>query len=89
MSMPGESLNALRGWRARLDAIVQVGGVMIAHGGLVAQVAGLGLAFSGSDPIAGERWLARGFWLAGVGGAGIVYGAMRDAGGSPKHPGGQ
>jgi hypothetical protein len=72
----------------RLDVGLKVSGFVVAHAGLAAQVAGLCLAFFGADPVAGERWLFWGFWLAGAGGAGVVYGALVDAGGSPKVPGG-
>lgn len=76
------------GWHSKLDQCVLFGGVVVAHVGLIAEVAGFALTFWLDDPIAGEKWLVRGFWIAGLGGAGLYYGIKVDAGGGPKYPGG-
>src|SRR3954465_3897730 len=82
------NLEALRGWRGRFDVGVKVTGIVLAHAGIVAQVAGFALAFLWAEPTTGEAWLEGGFGLAGLGGAGIVYGIEVDAGGSIKKMGG-
>src|SRR5215475_14260018 len=78
----------MAGWRARLDWWVKAVGVLVLNGGLAAQVAGLVFAFRLDDPITGVALLVHGFWVAGLGGAGLVYGALVDAGGSVRYPGG-
>src|SRR5207245_350183 len=50
MAEAEQSLDALRGWRARLDLGIKAVGVIVAHAGLAAQVAGFSLAFLSSDP---------------------------------------
>src|SRR5437588_2147142 len=78
----------MTGWRAKLDwCLMMVGGV-VASVGLFAQLAGFALAFLFGDPITGDLLLSRGFWVAGLGGAGLVYGMQVDAGGSVAYPGG-
>jgi hypothetical protein len=78
----------MTGWRARLDWIVMVVGAVIAHVSLFAQLAGFAFAFLFDDPITGDLLLDYGFWVAGLGGAGLVYGLAVDAGGSVAYPGG-
>lgn len=77
-------LEALAGWRARIDCWVRLAGILVANLGLAAQAGGFVLAYLLEDPISGYAWLERGFWLAGIGGAGMAYGAQVDAGGSVK-----
>src|SRR5438874_40241 len=78
----------MTGWRAKLDwCLMMIGGV-VASVGLFAQLAGFALAFLFGDPITGDLLLSRGFWVAGLGGAGLVYGMQVDAGGSVAYPGG-
>lgn len=70
--------------RTKLDwCVVMVGGVA-ASTGLLAQVAGFALAFLFDDPITGDLLLDRGFWVAGLGGAGLVYGMLVGASTPPK-----
>jgi hypothetical protein len=76
-------------WRARLDLCVMLLGGIVAHVGLVAQVGGFVLAFLLGDPITGYRWLTHGFWIAGLGGAGMVYGMNVDAGTPGRYEGGR
>jgi hypothetical protein len=76
------------GWRERIDRWVMIAGGIVAHVGLVAQAGGFVLAFLLDDPIAGYLWLVRGFWIAGLGGAGLVYGGVVEAlePGAPAQP---
>jgi hypothetical protein len=69
----GTARTTARNWRNRLDWSIMVTGTAIAHVGVVTMLAGFALAFLFRDPIAGLLYLERGFWLAGLGGAGFVY----------------
>jgi hypothetical protein len=80
--------DALRRWPARIDLGVQFVGAAVASLAAAAQLAGLVLGLSDGDPITGDRLFAAGFWVAGVGGAGVAYGLQVRAGGSVPHPGG-
>lgn len=80
--------DALRRWPARADLAVQVAGGVGAAVGAAAQAAGLVLGLVLGDPIRGDRLLAAGLWMGGVGGAGLAYGLAVGAGGSVSHPGG-
>jgi hypothetical protein len=88
MAEPNPNRDSLTTWRAKLDWWVKVAGILVVNAGLAAQAAGFTLAFLGGDPIAGDAWLGRGFWLAGLGGAGLAYAIQVDAGGSVKQRGG-
>lgn len=63
-------------------------GVAVLHVGLVMQLAGFLFAFALGDPIAGDRLLTLGFWVAGLGGSGLVYGLLVNVGGSAPYRGG-
>lgn len=78
----------MNGWQARVDRCVMWLGTVVANVGVLAQFAGFALAFVLDDPISGYAWIQRGWWIAGLGGAGIVYGIKADAGGSVEYPGG-
>jgi hypothetical protein len=58
------------------------------HVGLLMQVTGFFFAFASDNPILGDRLLNAGFCVAGLGGAGLVYGMQVGAGGSVPYPGG-
>src|SRR4051812_6800115 len=73
---------------ARLDRWIRAAGVVVLHVGMVGQLAGFLFVFALGDPIFGDWLLNAGFWVAGWGGAGLVYGMQVDAGGSVPYPGG-
>ena len=89
MAEADEFPEALGGGWARLDGCVLFVGVIVGHVGVVAQAAGFVLAFVSGDPIAGEMRLVRGFWLAGLGGARMVYGNLMNSGGPVPQSGHQ
>jgi hypothetical protein len=78
----------MNNWRGRIDTCVFGLGGLIATVGVFAQFAGFGFTYLGDDPISGELLLLRGFWIAGLGGAGLYYGVQVGAGGSVAYPGG-
>lgn len=79
---------ALARWPARCDWLVQFLGGVVAAVGVIIQVIGLALGLFGDDAIRAISLVDMGFWVAGVGGAGIAYGFQVDAGGSVRYPGG-
>jgi hypothetical protein len=76
----------MAGWRDRLDWWAAMTGVLVANVGVFTQAAGFAVAFLFGDPITGYRLLMGGFWVAGLGGAGLAYAMLVDAGGSAEHP---
>jgi hypothetical protein len=73
-------------WRRRLDWSVMTAGGIVAHAGVFTQAAGFAVAFLFGDPLTGYQLLMGGFWVAGLGGAGLAYGMTVEAGGSREHP---
>ena len=72
----------------KFDAVVSWLGFGVGNLGFLVQVAGLAITFVFDRPIIGYQCLTAGFWIAGLGGAGIAYGLQVDAGGSVKQQGG-